>query len=210
MRITVFLLLLLATPLGNAGEPQPPFGLPPLASAGAELGPLGDTSPFPVGYSDGGGNLPEPVGIYRLNLPTFMGQSPLEIVRAVRPALIEYSKRTGLEACARLCKTNTGVILARLVTTQSHLFCVATTASCLSGETAMDEHVHSHPPQRAFCVNEADWLALGKTGKVGDCHFAGHADSFSPEDRKAAPAYLVTGSGALLYTDGKREVQLRP
>lgn len=123
------------------------------------------------------------------------------MARRLAPLLAQYSKGTGLEACARMCQTSRGDIVTRIVTLRSHVVCMAPENTCPGESIATKETIHSHPPHRAFVANAVDALGWNDPLIENRALFTGYPNSLSPQDRDMAPLWLVGTEGQLIYLD---------
>lgn len=162
------------------------------------LGTLRDT---PVGFALTGDECAGPVPLYAI--PGSVDPQPTthDMARRLAPVLANYSNRTGYEGCARMCLTSDGEVAARLVTARSHISCSAPERTCPVGTSPTPQTIHSHPPQTVFIANAVDEVGWRQPGMVGKLMHSGNANALSPEDRTAAPVWVVGGHGRLIWLD---------
>lgn len=158
---------------------------------------------IPVAFATTGDECAGPMPVY--SIPSVASSATAdtthEMARRLTPILADYSRRTGLEGCARMCMTPEGLVVARLVTARSHISCVAPDSSCPAGSIPTRETIHSHPPHTVFEANEADAVGWREPGIVGKLTLTGNPNALSPEDRDAAPVWLVGANGRLIWLD---------
>jgi hypothetical protein len=181
----------LYTPEAHDDAPTHPLGF---------LQILRDT---PIAFAPSGNQCLGPIPIYKTSILHW--ETPERdthaMARKLAPLLKQYSKETGLEACARMCKTPTGEIVTRVVTLRAHVVCMAPESTCPEGSVATKEIIHSHPPHPAFVANAVDALGWDDLSIENMARFTGYPNSLSPQDRKMAPVWLVGTEGQLVYLD---------
>lgn len=158
---------------------------------------------IPVAFASSGDQCLGPIPIYRISSHEDAARNTHSMARRLAPLMQEYSKRTGLEACARMCRTDAGTIVAQLVTIQSHISCLAPNETCPGGSLPTAETIHSHPPHRVFQANAVDALGWDDPTIDGELTWTGNPDSLSPQDRQQAPVWMVGTRGQLVWLGAK-------
>ncbi len=159
--------------------------------------------PLPVAFASSGDQCLGPVPIFSVMTEGQVGStdSTHAMAKRLAPWLKDYSARTGLEACARMCQTPSGSVVARVVTLNSHVSCLAPADTCPAGTTPTAETIHSHPPQRVFLANAVDALGWDEPAIEGQWTFTGYPNQVSDPDRTQAPMWLVGTEGQLIWLD---------
>lgn len=172
---------------------------PPEAPGNKSL--IGRLAELPITFVASGNPCLGPIPVYRLGLA--VSDAPVasthEMARRLAPALAAYSQNTGMEGCARMCKTIDGDIVARTVTIHSHNSCVAPENTCPEGASPIQETIHSHPPGPVFIANAVDLVGWDLMEGEGQLMWVGDPNEPSEEDRAAAPLWLVGADGKLRW-----------
>lgn len=155
----------------------------------------------PVAFASSGDQCLGPIPVYRISMHDHPMHDTHAMARRLAPEMRAYSKRTGLESCARMCRTDKGQIVAQLVTIQSHISCLAEANTCPKGSTPTPETIHSHPPHRVFHANTVDSIGWDDPDIEGKLTWTGNPDSLSPNDRRHAPVWMVGTRGQLVWLD---------
>jgi len=179
---------------------------PPLTSASLLL--ASHPARIPVAFAASGDECRGPIPVYAVWHDGRVGErrDSHSMARQLAPMLQEYSQQTGLEGCARMCRSASGGVVAQAVTIDSHVSCIAPPETCPAGSTPLKETIHSHPPQRLFLANAVDALGWDEPGLEGRWVPTGYPNHVSDPDRLQAPVWLVGTSGQLIWldkTDGK-------
>lgn len=170
---------------------------------------------LPVAFVPSGNGCLGPIPVFGVMLrgaeATHEAASTHAMARHLAPGLQEYSQRTGLEACARMCLTPRGTVVAQPVTVHSHVSCVAPPQTCPAGSAPTAETIHSHPPHRMFLGNAVDAVGWNEEEIVGQWVLTGYPNAVSDIDRTQAPVWVVGTEGQLIWlaTPQGQEV-LRP
>lgn len=157
----------------------------------------------PVAFEPSGDPCRGPVPIYRI--PGLEGTVEAAdshlVARRIAPQLRAFTRTTGFEACARMCRQPSGRVIAQAVTVRAHVVCVAPPTTCPAGSTPLAETIHSHPMAKAVQGNAVD--AVGWEEPVeGQWIWLSAPNRFSPQDRRQAPVWLVGSEPwQLLYLD---------
>lgn len=158
---------------------------------------------IPVGFVPSGDACLGPVPVWRVATvgTRAAARDTHALARRLAPRLAAWSAQTGMEACARMCQTPGGAVVAQVVTLRSHISCAAPPNTCPEGAHALAETIHSHPPRTAFVANAVDAVGWNEPGIAGRLTMAGNPNMLSPEDRVQAPVWLVTGAGRLVWLE---------
>lgn len=160
-------------------------------------------SPFwqdiPIAFASSGDACLGPIPIYLISRHPEPARDTHAMARRLAPEMAAYSRRTGMESCARLCATPQGTIVANLITLRAHVVCLAEPTTCPQGSQPTPETIHSHPPQRAFIANAVDALGWDEAEIEGKLTLTGYPDSLSPNDRRQAPVWMVGTQGQLIW-----------
>lgn len=192
---------------GACGDKKPLYDPdhPPTSAAHADglgygngLASLLDMAEYPITFASSGDACLGPIPVYLLSRHTQPARDTHAMARRLAPEMAAYSRRTGMEACARMCTTPQGVV-ANLVTLRAHVVCLAEASTCPPGSTPTRETIHSHPPQRAFMANPVDALGWDEPEIDGKLTLSGYPDSLSPNDRRQAPVWMVGTRGQLVW-----------
>lgn len=158
---------------------------------------------LPLAFLPSGDACLGPVPVFGLVLqgvePGREAPSTHAMARYLAPGLQEYSQRTGLEGCARMCTTSGGTVVAQAVTVNSHVSCAAPPQTCPAGSVPTAETIHSHPPHRVFLGNAVDGLGWNESGVVGQWVLTGYPNAVSDIDRTQAPVWVVGTEGQLMW-----------
>lgn len=169
----------------------------------SRFGIMGAMKKTPIAFAPSGDPCLGPVPIFAADI-FHLGAPERDthaMARRLAPLLAEYSARTHMEACARMCRVPDGSIVARIVTIHAHVACLAPDNTCPMGSVPTKETIHSHPTQSAFVANAVDALGWGERDIEGMAQFSGNPDTLSPQDRAAAPVWMVGSRGQLVYLD---------
>lgn len=101
-----------------------------------------------------------------------------------------------LETCSAIYIGPQGLWLVVPITVKSHVFCYVMDMN-MPGYTNTGEDIHTHPGLKTMALNSVDRLLVGRVDGV--VKKLGDNEQFSPLDKKALSAYLVTPNGRLLY-----------
>lgn len=164
----------------------------------------------PIAFASSGDKCLGPIPVYKARVSHWetTERDTHAMARTLAPVLAQYSRDTGEEACARMCKTSQGEIVARIVTIRAHVACLAPASTCPEGSVATKETIHSHPPHTAFVANPIDALGWDDPSINGLAQFAGYPNSLSPPDRAMAPVWLVGTNAQLIYLDNPDGVEV--
>lgn len=121
---------------------------------------------------------------------------------------MEYTSKTGFEACARICKTETG-FKVNITSNMSHVGCQYKDDDC-QPENRL-ETIHSHPKHRAKFVmndNDKEFLLARKGSSMSDYLAPGeksarhNSKDFSKQDISSGSGYMVDQDGVIHYQNG--------
>lgn len=130
-----------------------------------------------------------------------------EFATIVADRLQQFTSAEKTEACAAICRAETGEWGASPLSIGSHLVCPII-AKCPDGMVATGEHIHSHPRSGSYVVNLADKIVLRqRLYTVGSTAKTGNTRVFSSEDFSGGPGYMVTASGRLFHQSGPHAVR---
>lgn len=140
------------------------------------------------------------------------GENKVAFLKRIAGDLLDFSKETGFEGCARLAShavvdaNGDGVMTyaATLTTSHSNVACV-NQAIAPAGYELSNQTIHSHGYTPNFVVNAADVALTGGKMKLNRRMGGRDQNAFSPRDMNH-PGYLA-GRTHLLYEDGKGQVQ---
>lgn len=124
----------------------------------------------------------------------------VEFAKQVGQSLNRYSSRTGYEASADICRSSTGVWSALPVSIGSHTSC-STLRVCPAGSRVIGRMIHSHPVEKEFEANGADFAIRGIPFVPGRIWIADDPRLFSDADYRE-PGYMVV-YGQLYFQKGK-------
>lgn len=119
--------------------------------------------------------------------------------------LVEYSKKTGFEACGEICTSESGPSRfgLRLTTVKAHLGCPVLPV-CPSGFVPGQGNIHSHGSSRPYRVNRADaalsHFEVGEVQRVPHNHF-----QFSTEDLSGTDGVWLARPDGLLFASRSGE-----
>lgn len=137
--------------------------------------------------------------------------SEVTFAKQVGEYLSRYSSRTGYEACAGICRSHNGNWIAQVGTIGSHTSCKVESI-CPSGYQMINKTIHSHPTERSFEANTADFQVWGKPYQANYWATTGDPRLFSDSDY-LRPGYLVV-YGQLYFQSGPDHIielgSLRP
>ena len=127
-------------------------------------------------------------------------ETPAQTLARAGALAARYTRESGFEACALVCKTSQGQAALRLTTNFSQVGCLTKRlpASCPAGTTMTGETLHSHPQAESVVLNPVDAVfASQRRGRRVQLE----PERFSDRDLANGPGYLATG-GHLLHQDG--------
>lgn len=158
---------------------------------------------YPVDFVASGDDCVGPIPVWKVpGRYVYKADSEEALVHQMSNDIQDFSKDTGYEACARICKSKEGYFVAQLVTLGSHVSCVASPKTCPLDSVSTEQTVHSHPPNPVFVMNQLDVIGWGVSkDELGRAHYTGEPNEFSPEDKKNAPVWLVAPGPKVFFYD---------
>lgn len=113
----------------------------------------------------------------------------------------EYSKNTGFEACANICKNENGGFGAVITTVESQVSCPITNA-CPKNYKIIGVDIHSHPPALSVTPNKIDKMYLDRKKSFG-MSYSLRPDSISNSDKGADNGYIVMPDKLINHKSGR-------
>lgn len=137
------------------------------------------------------------------------GETKDHFVARVSPQLIDFSNRTGFEACGVIAHKN-GQYSIIVGTNQSQVACANFMGKVISGYAPTDDTLHSHGNGGAK-LNRTDMRFLGikedaRSKRMFGTVYGQDRHQFSEVDLRGGAGYLATPDG-VLHQDGKGKVR---